>query len=146
MTRRVLLALLCALLPGVSLAAAATKEQTDSPPIKRVLQFLTNVHTGQTMKTDEWLVAKMQTAPMFVDFGGLDGMVKQSTVRADKYGGLDFVTVNNVKEFGATYLVTAEVKFKRDHRIPRTEAATTQEDMIWIIRVSKERGQWKLSF
>src|SRR5688572_23007035 len=62
-------------------------------PTARAVQFLTNVHTGKMMDADEWLTRKARSEPGFKAHGGLDTLVKQSTARAERHGGLKSVQV-----------------------------------------------------
>jgi len=121
--------------------AASTNDASD-----RVVEFLTNAHTGKPMRADDWLTRKARSAEKFVAFGGLDALVRQSTERAARFGGLESVRVVNVKIEGPSRVVTAEVNFKRDHREPENPAKAASEDMIWQLRVLDEDGTLKVDF
>jgi hypothetical protein len=110
----------------------------------RVIQFLTNAHTGKMMKPEQWLTAEVRAAPSFNASGGLKALVEQSTERAKKYGGLASVTVREVKSQGQHCEVTAEVTFRRDHKEPGNPSAAN-EDMIWPFIMIKQHGVWKIA-
>jgi hypothetical protein len=113
-------------------------------PVDRAVEFLTNAYSGQTMQPEEWLTKETRNAPMFKGFGGLDALVKQSTARAQKFGGLKTVTVQDVKKEGDTYKAAIEITFMEDHKDPSNSAMATQEDMVWNIQIIKQGGRWKL--
>ena len=120
---------------------ASTNVATD-----RVIAFLVNAHTGRQMSADEWLTKNTRSAKAFVGFGGLDGMVRQSTARAARFGGFGSVQILDSKKDGNAYVVTAEVRFKEDHRTPENPATGASEDMVWRFRVINEGGKWMLDF
>ena len=133
--------LIVGFLLSVTCAASTTSIATD-----RVISFLTNAHTGKQMRADEWLTKKTRSAEMFVAFGGLDALVRQSTSSAESYGGLRSVRILVAKREGNTHFVTAEVQFKEDYRRRQSPVAAEREDMVWQFRVVSEDGVLKLSF
>ena len=122
----------------------STAALADPVATNRVIQFLTNAHTGRSMRASEWLGKDVRDADKFKAFGGLDRLIEQSTARAHEYKGLKSVSILEVKEEGPAYVVKAEVKFIADHRKADSRAAAEREDMVWNIRVAKENGKWKL--
>ena len=92
------------------------------------------------MRAEDWLKRQTRSAKAFVGFGGLDGMVRQST------GGFGSVQILDAKKDGNAYVVTAEVTFKENHRSPGNPAMGASEDMVWRFRVINEAGKWMLEF
>lgn len=115
-------------------------------PADRGVAFLTNVYSGQTMSTEEWLANEARIDAVFRAFGGLDALVKQSTELANKFGGLRAVTVRDVKRDGDTYHVVIEVTFMQNHRTPPSEAMATQEDIVWDLQIRNQDGVWKITW
>jgi hypothetical protein len=116
-------------------------------PVARAVQFLTNVHTGKMMKADEWLTRKARLEPAFNAHGGLNAMVKQSTARAERYGGLKTVEVLQVTKTTERVDVKIRVNFKQDPGSSLSGAPSApKEEMIWDITAMEEDGNWKLSF
>jgi len=113
---------------------------------ERVVEFLTNVHTGKEMRADEWLTRQTRAAPAFEGFGGLDALVRQSTARAGRFGGLGSVQILDAKKVGQGYVVTAQVHFVEDYRKPDNSAVGANEDMVWRFRLINEGGRWMLAF
>jgi len=113
---------------------------------ERVVAFLTNAHTGKEMRAEDWLTKQTRSAPAFTGFGGLDAMVRQSTSRAGRFGGLESVQILDAKKVGQGYAVTAQVHFVEDHRKPDNPASGANEDMVWRFRLVYEGGRWMLAF
>lgn len=120
---------------------AATNAATD-----RVIAFLTNAHTGVQMRPNDWLTEETSSAELFLVFGGLDALVRQSTESATRYGGLESVQILTAKEDGNAYLVIAEVHFKDDARRRNAPAKAVSEDMVWRFRVVNQNGKLLLNF
>jgi len=120
---------------------AASNAATD-----RVTAFLTNAYTGVQMQPDDWLTEEARTAELFLAFGGLDALVRQSTASAKRYGGLESVRILTAKEDGRAYLVTAEVHLKDDDSRRSVPAKAVSEDMVWRFRVVTQDGKLLLEF
>lgn len=124
---------------------ACTTTHVDEPAA-RAVQFLTNVHTGKMMKADEWLTRKARSEPAFNAHGGLDAMVKQSTARAERYGGLKSVQVLQSTKRNEQANVEIRVLFNQDPSASIDAPNAAKEEMIWNVTAVKEDGNWKLSF
>ena len=112
----------------------------------RVIQFLTNAHTGVAMSESEWLSKDVRELRNFKGFGGLATLVKQTTSFAKEYKGLKSVVVLDVTEIGETQQVRAEVRFFEDERRKASPSAAEAEDMVWVFRAAKEGKKWMLKF
>ena len=112
----------------------------------RVVAFLTNAHTGKDMRAEDWLTKQTRSAEAFKAFGGLAALVRQSTARAERFGGLESVQVLDERKVGREYAVTAEVHFREDHRNPNNAAIAANEDMVWRFRIVDEGGKLLLDF
>src|SRR5215471_2849886 len=84
------------------------------PRVDVAKAFVTNIHTGQSMRPEQWLTKESRTQEAFVAFGGLDAMVRQTTARADRFGGLKSVEVLRASSKGPALLVKIKVRFNRD--------------------------------
>lgn len=111
----------------------------------RVVRFLKDAHTGKSMSEEKWLTEEARRAPVFAGFGGLNALVKQSTARAKKYGGLGPITVRSTNRVGEACEVSAEVKFLTNHKDPTNPAVAANEDMVWTFQMSIQRGLWKIA-
>jgi hypothetical protein len=117
-----------------------------SQPSERAIEFLTNVYTGKPMQEEDWLTKKARSASAFRAHGGLDVMTKQSTARANRYGGLKTVTVLSVKKTRDGYRVRAKVEFKESPANSKSAAVAAKEPMVWSLTEVKENGIWKIYF
>ena len=118
---------------------------TVAPPIDMAETFLRHVHTGQQLRAEDWLSEETRSSEAFIGFGGLDVLVRQSTARADRYGGVKAVRIRGARGEGGEYFVTAEVLFNRDPTAGDGPAMATHDQMIWEFRVVREEGKWKLA-
>jgi hypothetical protein len=98
------------------------------------------------MRPNDWLTEEASSAELFLAFGGLDALVRQSTASAQQYGGLRSVQILNAKKEGQAYVVTAEVHFKDDDRRRSVPAKVVSEDMVWRFRVVNQNGKLLLDF
>ena len=112
----------------------------------RVIAFLTNAHTGVQMRANDWLTEKARSAELFVAFGGLDALVRQSTSTAERYGGFGSIQILDSKKEGRVYVLTAQVRFKDDDRRRKDPSKAVSEDMVWQFRVVNEGGKLLLDF
>ena len=111
----------------------------------RVVQFLKNAHTGKTMISKDWLTDEARRAPMFSGFGGVDALVRQSTRRAEKFGGLKTVRVVEARPLKLGCEVSAEVRFVEDHKDPANPAVAAGEEMIWTFHMIEKNGAWRIA-
>lgn len=122
-----------------------TTTQPDEPTA-RAVQFLTNVYTGKMMNAEEWLTRQARSEPAFNSHGGLDSMVKQSTARAERYGGLKSVRVLQSTKTEEQIDVKIIILFHQDPSASPDVPNAAKEEMIWNMTAAKEDGNWKLSF
>lgn len=141
---RLILKILSALMALVLMGISCTTYGDE--PVARAVQFLTNVHTGKMMKADEWLTRKARSEPAFNAHGGLDVMVKQSTARAERYGGLKTVEVLQATKTNEQADVKVRVLFNQYPSTSKDAPNAAKEEMVWDITALKEDGIWKLSF
>lgn len=111
----------------------------------RAAQFLTNAHTGKAMTAKDWLTDEARQAPMFAGFGGIESLVRQSTSRAGKFGGLKAVHILEARPLRQGCEVRAEVKFAKDHKDPANPAIAASEEMIWTFQMMKLNGTWRIA-
>jgi len=111
----------------------------------RAVQFLKNAHTGKEMSAREWLTDEARQAPMFAGFGGIEVLVRQSTSRAEKYGGLKSVSVVEARPLKLGCEVSALVRFVKDHKDPANPAVAAGEEMIWTFHMIEKNKAWKIS-
>ena len=97
------------------------------------------------MRADDWLTMETRKSEAFVAFGGIEALVRQSTARAERNGGLSSVRVLGTHKEANTYLVEVEVQFNRDPSGDNNLATATNERMIWQVRLVYEDGAWKLA-
>lgn len=112
----------------------------------RVIQFLTNAHTGVSMSAPDWIDQEMQSAPAFRGFGGIERLVEQSTRSAHEYGGLKTVRILKVVAKDGQILVRAEVAFFDDARRRKSPSNAERGNMIWNFQVKKFGPSWMLKF
>jgi hypothetical protein len=134
---------LLALLTVVSMSVMADVIDT---PTDRVLQFLTNIHTGKRMDAKAWLLKDARNGERFKAYGGLDAVVKQTTSLAHEYQGIRAIELKTVSPTETGFIITTEVRFLDDERRKKSPAIAERDDMIWRFRVEKESGIWKLAF
>jgi hypothetical protein len=124
--------------------ALAERRQCEAAKL-RTIRFLTNAHTGKPMQAKQWFTAAASAAPMFAGFGGIKALVEQSTAHAEKYDGFGSVTVLSAKRVGRGCEVSAEVKFKKDHKDIASTLGTDHEDMVWTFQFVRQNGVWKIN-
>jgi hypothetical protein len=111
----------------------------------RAVQFLKNAHTGRTMIAKDWLTDEARLAPMFSGFGGVEALVRQSTSRAEKFGGLKTVSVVEARPLKLGCEVSAEVRFVKDHKDSANPAVAAGEEMIWTFHMIEKNGVWRIA-
>jgi hypothetical protein len=130
----------------LGIALINTAIAADELPSDRVIQFLTNIHTGKTMDSEAWLLKGARDSKQLKAFGGLGAAVRQSSDLAHRYGGLRSVEIKQVTKSGEGYQIIAEVTFFDDESRRKSPAVAEREDMTWRFTVAKESGTWKLQF
>jgi hypothetical protein len=111
----------------------------------RAVKFLKNAHTGKAMIAKDWLTDEARQSPMFAGFGGIEALVRQSTSRAEKFGGLRAVSILEARPLKLGCEVSAEVKFVKDHRDPANPAVAVSEEMIWTFQMTEQNGTWRIA-
>jgi hypothetical protein len=129
----------------ITLSQAKAGQDECKEASARAVQFLKNAHTGKAMIAKDWLTDDARQAPMFSGFGGVEALVKQSTSRAEKFGGLKTVSVKEARPLKPGCEVSAEVKFLKDHKDPANPAVVAGEEMIWTFRMVKKNGAWRIA-
>lgn len=114
---------------------------------QRVVAFLKNAHTGKAMNEQEWLSRRMRSSAEYRDFGGMESLVRSSTQRAQRFGGLKEIRVLRSKT-NAQGSVTVEVEMEFT-RAPKDSSGGTSiddEELKWFMTVVHEEGGLKLEF
>lgn len=104
------------------------------PVIDRIVEFNTNIYSGKAMQEENWLTKEARSSELFVSFGGLEALTKNSSAEANKEGGLEFVKVNVLKRDENSLTAEVEVTFKSKKVSTSTE--------VWLSNVD---GQWKMT-
>lgn len=114
-------------------------------PVDRAVEFFRNVYTGVEMQPEEWLTKGTREAPLFMAFGGLSAMIKQTSEKAAQRGGFKTVIVRKSSRTQSGYNATIEVVFEDPLKGRNRSTAGTLEDEIWNVRITKESGRWKIA-
>ncbi|HVN34433.1 MAG TPA: hypothetical protein VMU96_04145 [Casimicrobiaceae bacterium] len=130
--------------PVFAVLAVLPQLASADPRVDIAKAFVANAHTGQSMRAEQWLTKDVRTAKVFIAFGGIDALIRQTTARADRFGGLKTVEVISATPEGGALLVRIEVRFNRDADDGIGSSAAAAEPMIWEMRVVREDGSWKL--
>ena len=100
----------------------------------RVIEFVSNMYSGEYMNPEDWLTKKWIADKYFNDFGGLKALVESSFQDAKKAGGLASVKILNIKQVQNGFEVHTEVVFKNKEK-------RTDNMGYWEL----EAGRWKTS-
>jgi hypothetical protein len=130
-------------LAGVGIAVGADKAEVAAGD--RVLQFVLNVHTGVAMKPKEWLSPEVRKAPMFVGFGGLPAMIRQTTANAHEYGGISGMHIKSVRVVGSAVEIVVKVRLRDEHLRKQRGEAADLEGSEWGVTARKYRGVWLIA-
>lgn len=114
-------------------------------PTDRVLQFITNAHTGVPMQASEWLSDETQSSKVFKGHGGIERVVQQTTALAHRFGGLRSVRVVKVTKKDTQALVEVEVTFFDEAGRRKSPSAAERDSMKWEVRTTKVGSKWVLS-
>jgi phage replication-related protein YjqB (UPF0714/DUF867 family) len=130
----------------IAASSFALAVETETPASDRVIQFLTNVHTGVVLNDADWLTTEARSAGKLSAHGGLKRVVQQTTEFARTFNGVKSVAILEVAELRDTRRIRAQVTFFDEKRRKASPSAAEREDMIWVFLAKKEDGKWKLQF
>lgn len=105
----------------------------DIGPADRALEFTRNAYTGKPMQAEEWLTKDMRTSKIFMAFGGIDALIKDSAAEAKRNKGVQAINIIKVTQKTDMVFVEVEVIFNNKEKSNGVDA--------WVL----DAGKWKIT-